>query len=130
MKLDDREIYLRMALRLFGVIFIIVYFLMKFWPAGWRWIPNQHEYEQMILGVYATLGIFLILAAKRPFENLSLIWFTVWSSWVHAGIMAVQAFMDEGEQGHLVGDVPALILVGVVLSVLAPKTLRPVKAAA
>ena len=84
----------------------------------------------MILGVYATLGIFLILASKRPLENLSLIWFTVWSSWVHAGIMAFQAAMDSSEHGHLFGDVPAMVLVGVVLAVLAPKTLRPMKAAA
>lgn len=130
MKIEDRERYLRMALQLFGAIFIIVYFLMKFWPSGWQWMPNQREYEQMILGVYATLGIFLILISKRPLENLSLIWFTVWSSFVHAGIMAFQAVMDNMEHGHLFGDVPALVLVGVVLAVLAPKTLRPVKAAA
>jgi hypothetical protein len=130
MTIEAREKYLRISLRLFGAIFIIVYFLMKFWPSGWQWMPNQYEYEQMILGVYATLGIFLILASKRPLENLSLIWFTVWSSWVHAGIMAVQAFMDAGEHGHLVGDVPALILVGVVLGALAPRTLRPMKATA
>jgi hypothetical protein len=130
MKIEDRERYLRMALQLFGAIFIIVYLLMKFWPSGWQWMPNQREYEQMILGVYATLGVFLILASKRPLENMSLIWFTVWSSWVHAGIMAFQAVMDSSEHGHLFGDVPALVLVGVVLAVLAPKTLRPMKAAA
>ncbi len=129
MTMNDRERYLRLALQVFGVIFVLVYFLMRFWPSGWQWTPNQHEYEQMILGVYATLGVFLILASKRPFEHLSLIWFTVWSSLVHAGIMAAQAFMEASEHGHLVGDVPALALVAVVLAVLAPKTLRPVKAA-
>ena len=129
MKIEEREKYLGLALRLFGVIFILVYFLMKFWPSGWQWVPNQHEYEEMILGVYATLGVFLILASKRPLENLSLIWFTIVSSWVHAGIMAFQAVMDDMEHGHLFGDVPALVLVGVVLAVLAPKTLRPMKSA-
>ena len=129
MKIEDRERYLRMALKLFGAIFIIVYFLMKFWPSGWQWMPNQHEHQQMILGVYATLGVFLILASKRPLENLSLIWFTVWSSWVHAGIIAVQAFMGQ-RGGHLFGNLPALVLVGVVLAVLTPKTLRPTRAAA
>jgi hypothetical protein len=128
MVIEDREKYLRIALQVFGAIFILVYFLMRFWPAGWQWIPNQREYEQMILGVYATLGVFLILASKRPLENLSLIWFTVFSSLVHAGIMAVQAIMDSSEHGHLLGDVPALVIVGVVLAALAPKTIRPMKA--
>src|SRR5262245_50669818 len=103
MTMEDRERYLRLALQVFGVIFVLVYLLMAYWPSGWQWTPNQHEYEQMILGVYATLGVFLLLASKRPLEHLSLIWFTVWSSLVHAGIMAVQAVMDASEHGHLAG---------------------------
>ena len=43
-----------------------------------------------------------------------------WSSLVHAGIMAVQAFQNAGERGHLLGDVPALVIVGVALLALAP----------
>ena len=65
----------------------------------------------MICGVYAVLGAYLIAAARNPSENRSLISFTIWSSVVHAGIMAVQATCDGHEMGHLVGDVPALLLV-------------------
>lgn len=98
-----------------------VYPLMMFlWPSGWRWQPNQPEYEQMILGVYATLGIFLLLAARNPSANRSLIAFTAWSSLVHAGIMAVQAFHAPSEHGHLMGDIPALLIVGIALLALAP----------
>jgi hypothetical protein len=82
--------------------------------------PNQPEYEQMILGVYATLGVFLLLAARNPSANRSLIAFTAWSSLVHAAIMAVQAFQNVSERGHLMGDVPALVVVGVALIALAP----------
>ena len=71
----------------------------------------------MIVGIYATLGVFLLNAARNPAANLSLIWFTVVSSVVHAAIMAVQSFSDD-HMGHLLGDVPALLLVAVVLSVL------------
>jgi hypothetical protein len=118
----NREQALRVVLVLVGLIFLLgVYPLMMFlWPSGWRWQPNQPEYEQMILGVYATLGIFLLLASRNPRENRSLIAFTAWSSLVHAGIMAVQAFQNVGERGHLFGDVPALVIVGIVLIVLAP----------
>lgn len=71
----NRERALKVVLVLVGLIFLLgVYPLMMFlWPSGWRWQPNQPEYEQMILGVYATLGIFLLLAARNPSEDRSLI---------------------------------------------------------
>ncbi|MGA6981352.1 MAG: DUF6632 domain-containing protein [Candidatus Sulfotelmatobacter sp.] len=118
----NREQILKVVMVLVGLIFLLgVYPLMMFlWPGGWRWQPNQPEYEQMILGVYATLGIFLLLASRNPSANRSLIAFTAWSSLVHAGIMAVQAFRNPGEHGHLLGDIPALAIVGVALIALAP----------
>lgn len=115
--------YLRVALILVGLIFIFgVYpLMMGLWPSGWRWSPNQPQYEQMIVGVYATLGIFLLLAARNPLRNLSLIWFTVFSSVVHAGIMTVQALQAPAEHGHMFGDIPALFFVAVLLGVLTPR---------
>jgi hypothetical protein len=115
--------YLRVVLVLVGLIFIFgVYpLMMTFWPAGWRWQPNQPHYEQMILGVYATLGVFLLLASRNPLKHLSLIWFTVWSSLVHAGIMTVQAINAPAEHGHLYGDIPALAIVALALAVLTPR---------
>jgi hypothetical protein len=91
------------------------------WPSGWTWEPRQSEYEQMMLGIYATLGVFLILASRNPLEHLSLIWFTAWSSLVHGLIMAVQAVVGEGEHANLLGDVLALLLVAVVLGRLTPR---------
>ncbi len=115
--------YLRVVLVLVGLIFIFgVYpLMMTFWPAGWRWQPNQPHYEQMILGVYATLGVFLLLASRDPLKHRSLIWFTVWSSIVHAGIMTVQAINTPAEHGHLLGDIPALAIVAVALAVFTPR---------
>jgi len=95
--------------------------MMSWWPSGWRWQPNQPEYEQMILGVYATLGVFLLIASRNPLQHRSLIWFAVWSSLVHSGIMAVQALNMPAEHGHLLGDIPALVLVAVVLAILMPR---------
>lgn len=114
--------YLKIALLVFGVIFILgIYPLMMWiWPSGWAWTPRQPEYEQMIMGVYATLGVFLIRAAKDPLANASLIWFTVWSSLVHGAIMLVQAIVDATERSHLLGDVPALFIVAGVLWYLMP----------
>lgn len=75
----------------------------------------------MIAGIYFTLGIFLIWAARNPEAHLSLIWFAVWSSVVHGGIMAVQALADPQEHGHFVGDIPALLIGAIVLGVLMPR---------
>ena len=112
---------MKLALRLFGVVFLLVYPLSMVWPSGWVWHGGDGVYYfQMIVGVYAVLGIFLILAANNPREHRSLISFTVWSSVVHALIMAAQAMGDQSEHGHLVGDVPALLLVAAVLGFLAP----------
>ena len=114
---------LRFALVLFGAIFLLVYPLAILWPSGWAWhagAPYESEYFMMIVGLYATLGLFLINAARTPLANRSLIWFTIVSSVVHAAIMAVQSFGGDGHMhmGHLLGDVPALLLVAIVLSIL------------
>jgi hypothetical protein len=114
--------YLRVALIAVGLIFLFgIYPLGKVWPSGWTWGQGHSHYLLMIQGVYATLGIFLLMAAKNPEANSSLIWFTVWSSLVHAAIMAGQALNDSGERGHLLGDVPALVIVAVVLAALTPR---------
>jgi hypothetical protein len=132
MPVSTRLRYLRIALVLVGLIFIFgVYpLMMNFWPAGWRWSPNQTEYEQMILGVYATLGVFLLYASKNPLRHLSLIWFTVVSSFVHAAIMTVQALQMPSEHGHLFGDIPALFFVAILLAVLTPRGVDASPAAA
>jgi len=121
MNADIKDKYLKGALVVFGVIFCLVYPLGYVWPSGWVWHGGEGAYYlQMIAGVYAVLGIFLIIASRDPGANRSLISFAIWSSVVHAGIMAVQAVGDEHEHGHLVGDVPALLLVAVVLWYLSP----------
>lgn len=115
-----KQFFLKIALVLIGLFFIFgVYPMMMWvWPSGWGWTPRQPEYEQMIMGIYATLGVFLVLAAKDPQANASLIWFTIWSSLVHGGIMLVQALVDSTERANLLGDVPALLLVALILAYL------------
>ena len=122
---SDRLKNLRGALILIGVIFVIgIYPLMIIWPSGWTWHTGHSDYPMMIVGVYATLGVFLLMAARDPLRNLSLIWFTVWSSVVHAAIMTVQSFEAPENRGHLVGDVPALLFVAVLLGLLTPRGQR------
>lgn len=119
-----QERRLQFALVIVGLSFVAgLYPMISLWPAGFRWQPEQPQYEQMIASIYAVLGIFLVLASRAPLNNLSLIWFTVWSSLGHAVVMTFHAATDPSERAHLLGDVPALIIVAVVLGVLAPRRL-------
>jgi hypothetical protein len=110
---------LRSALLQVGLVFLFgIYPLTIIWPSGWAWHTGQSEYLQMILAIYATLGVFLMLASRDPLAHRSLIWFTVWSSIVHGTVMAVQAIIYPQHIGHLWGDVPALFVVAGVLAFL------------
>jgi hypothetical protein len=112
------------ALTIFGLVFIFgLAVLNRIWPAGWAWQPEQPAYLHMILSIYVTLGIFLLLAARDPARHLSLIWFIVWSSLAHATVMAIHSLTDPGQMGHLWGDVAALVLTAVVLTVLVRREL-------
>jgi hypothetical protein len=101
-----------------GVLVLVgLLFLAGVYPL-WRFQLDPSE--QMLGGVYATLGIFLLLALGNPSANRSLIAFTAWSSLVHASIMAVQAFRNVIPRGDLLNAVLPLAIVGVALIVLAP----------
>lgn len=105
-----------------GAIFLFgLYPLTQLWPSGWRWGVGHSHYALMIVSVYGTLGAALLIAARDPLASRSLIWFTAVSSAIHSVLMAFQALGDPAERGHLVGDVPALMLVAVALAALVPK---------
>ena len=107
-----RELALKILLVLVGLLFsALVYPLTMF--------VRQEPALAMMLSVYVTLGVFLLLAARNPSGNRSLIAFTAWSSFAHASLMAVQAFRNFIARGELVG-VAVLIIIGVALIVLAP----------
>src|SRR6516164_1454958 len=77
-----RERTLKIVLLVVGLLFLIgVYGLIGRVPPA----------DQMLGSVYATLGVFLLLAARNPSANRSLIAFAAWSSLVHGAVMAVQA---------------------------------------
>jgi hypothetical protein len=119
----DRLKYLRIVLVLVGLVFIFgIWPLGLVWPSGWAWhASGRSEYYEMILGIYATLGVFLIIASRNPLAHASLIWFTIWSSFVHAAIMATQSLSKQQHMGHLWGDVLALVIVAAVLAALMPR---------
>ena len=116
-----RLTYLRATLVILGIASIALYPLMIFWPSGWSWHAGYSDYAMMIVGLYLTLGVFLLIAARNPLQHLSLIWFAAWSSLVHGAIMAVQSLAHTEHIAHLWGDVPALFIGAIVLAVLTPR---------
>ena len=125
MSAPDRHKFLPLVLRVVGLIFTFgIYPLSVVWPSGWAWHSGRSEYLEMIIAIYATLGVFLFLAARDPTHHLSLISFAIWSSVAHGLVMAVQSIVDPMHVHHLYGDVLALFLVAAVLAYLAPEALR------
>ena len=85
------------------------------------WERNQAAYaEIMMMSLYVTLGVFLLLASRKPAEHSSLIAFAAWSSLAHAATMALQAISDVSERTHLLFGVALFGMIGVVLIALTP----------
>src|SRR5215470_17741710 len=107
-----RERALKVVLILVGLLFLAgVYPLIV--------MLRQEPALAMMMSLYATLGVFLIIAAQDPSANRSLIAFTAWSSFAHAAVMGVQAFRNMIQRGELVG-VALFVVIGVPLLALAP----------
>jgi hypothetical protein len=108
----NRDRALKVVLVLVGLLFLAtVYPLVMF--------LRQEPALAMMLSVYATLGVFLLLAARDPSASRSLIAFTAWSSLAHAAVMGLQAFRKMIPSGELLG-VAILVVIWVALVVLAP----------
>jgi len=90
--------------------------------AGLR--PTGGTTAPMFWTMYATLGVFLVLAARNPSANRSLIAFTVWSSVAHAAVMALMAIQLPNKRGELLAGVAVTALPAVLLFVLARSSAR------
>ena len=76
--------------------------------------------EAMMLSLYATLGIFLLLAARDPSAHRSLIAFAAWSSFAHASVMAVMSIQVPAARAEWLITAVVLGIIGALLIVLAP----------
>ena len=107
-----RQLALKIALGVVGLLFLaLAYPMMMF--------IRQEAALSMMLCVYATLGVFLLIAIRDPAAHRSLIAFTVWSSFAHAALMGTQAARHMVEPGESIG-VAVLVVIGVALMALAP----------
>jgi len=119
-----RERALQVVLVLWGVLSVVanIYPLVTSFLAGLR--PTEATAVPMFWSVYATLGVFLVLAARNPSAHRSLIAFAAWSSVVHAAVMALMAIQLPTRRGELLVGVAVTALPAVLLFVLAPSSAR------
>ncbi|MFY9530721.1 MAG: DUF6632 domain-containing protein [Candidatus Acidiferrales bacterium] len=114
----NRERTLKVVMVLVGLLFLAgAYPLMT---SLWQRNQSVSEGDQMMLSIYVTLGVFLLLAARNPSANRSLIAFTAWSSFAHGAVMAVLAFQIPSERGGFLAAVAVLVVIGLALIALAP----------
>src|SRR6267142_1303884 len=116
----NRERALKVVLVLVGLLFSAgIYPVATSVRSGWE--ANKEDALPMMLSLYVTLGIFLLLAARNPSANRSVIAFAAWSSFAHAAVMAVMAVRLANERGGLLCAAAVFSLIGAVLIVLGPK---------
>jgi hypothetical protein len=117
--------HVKLALRIVGIVATFGFYpLTVFWPTGWAWSSGRSEYLEMIIAIYAILGVFLLIASRNPNQHLGLVSFAIWSSVVHGAVMAVQSVPNPMHVHHLYGDVCALFVIAAVLSFLSPQAFR------
>jgi peptidoglycan/LPS O-acetylase OafA/YrhL len=111
-----RERALKVVLVLVGLVFSAGVLPMT--DSLWHQNPSMYTFD-MMLSLYVALGVFLLIAARNPSANRSLIAFAAWSCFAHAAVMAVTAFSKGGYRGDLWG-VAVLVIIGGALIALAP----------
>ena len=91
------------------------------WRAKWLVQMNDNECEPMFLSFFVVLGLFLLLAVKKPSRHRSLIAFAAWWSLFHATVMTVQT-MEAWSRGihRDFTDVVIAGIIGVVLLAVTP----------
>jgi hypothetical protein len=112
-----RERALKIVLVLVGLLFCAAILPLR---AGLLYPANSDTGDTMMMGLYFTLGVFLLIAVRNPSAHRSLIAFAAWSSIAHAAVMSGLGFeMPTERKGYLIGSA-VLVAIGVLLIALVP----------
>jgi len=86
------------------------------------WLLEQHnETEPMFLSFFIPVGIFLLIAARRPSEHRSMIALAAWWNISHGAVMAIETVEAWNHGVHRnFTDVVIFLVIGVVLLMLLP----------
>ena len=117
-----RERLTQIVLVIVGLVNLaLIYFLYTdLWHSTWL-LERKNEIEPMFLSFFIPVGVFLLMAARRPSEHRSMIALAAWWNISHGVVMAIQTVEA---RIHSVprnfADVIVFLVIGVVLLALLP----------
>ena len=100
-----------------------IYFLcMDLRHSSWL-LERKNEVEPMFLSFFIPVGVFLLVAARRPSEHRSMIALAAWWSISHGVVMAIQTVQAWTHTVHrnFADVILFLVIGGVLLALLPPK---------
>ena len=99
----------------------LIYFLfVDLWHSNWL-LKQKNECDPMFLSVFVPVGVFLLIAARRPTEYRSMIALVAWWNISHSTVMAIQTVEAWMHGIHReFADVIIFLAIGVVLLALLP----------
>jgi peptidoglycan/LPS O-acetylase OafA/YrhL len=113
----NRERALKVVLVLVGLLFVAAILPVV---GGVRHTEQSDTGDTMMMSLYATLGVFLLLAARNPAAHRSLIAFAAWSSFAHAVVMSLLGLEMPSERTGFLWGSAVLVVIGIALIALAP----------
>jgi uncharacterized membrane protein YraQ (UPF0718 family) len=117
-----RERLTQIALLIVGLLDLaMIYFLYKDLRHS-SWLLVQHnETHPMFLSFFIPVGVFLLMAVRKPSEHRSMIALAAWWHISHGTVMAIQTVEAWNHGVHRnFGDVIVFLVIGVVLLALLP----------
>src|SRR5215472_12961791 len=114
-----RDRALKVVLALVGLLFVAAIYPVV---GGILHSDQSDTGDTMMMSLYATLGVFLLLAVRNPSAHRGIIAFAAWSSFAHAVVMSGLAFQHQfaSDRAGFLGGSAVLVVIGVVLIALAP----------
>ena len=123
-----RERLTQAALVIVGLfnLALIRFLYRDLWHSAWL-LHGTNEIEPMFLSVFVTVGLFLLLAVKRPSQHRSMIAFIGWWNIAHSSVMLVETVESWKHHVHRnFDDVILFFMIGVILLALLPPKSKPV----
>jgi hypothetical protein len=117
-----RERLTQIVLVIVGLLNLLqIYFLyLDLWHSSWL-LEGKCECGPMFLSFFIPVGVFLLIAARRPSEHRSMIALAAWWNISHGGVMAIQTVEAWNHGVHRnFADVIVTLVIGVVLLALLP----------
>ena len=119
-----RERLTRIVLAIVGLLNLaIIYPLcMDLWHSSWL-LVRKNETHPMFLSFFIPVGVFLLMAARRPAEHRSMIALAAWWHISHGSVMAIQTVEAwiHGIHRNFADAILFLVIGGALLALLPAK---------